>query len=71
MGKEEITSKPHTFLNLMASKLWEKMLVVLHGFQLFKYVRHFTELPKREEQERSVVLKGEKGMEGSLGQPSS
>jgi len=46
------------------------MLGVVHEFQLFKYARHFTVLPEREE-ERSVVLKGEKGIEDSLGQPSA
>jgi len=47
------------------------MLGVVHEFQLFKYARHFTVLPEREEEERSVVLKGEKGIEDSLGQPSA
>lgn len=45
------------------------MLGVVHEFQLLKYARHFTVLPEREGQERSVVLKREKGIKDSLGQP--
>ena len=35
-----------------------KILGVFREFQLFKYARHFTVLPRREEQETSIVLMG-------------
>ena len=58
----------HSYREWQAHDTLRKILSVLPDFQLFKYARHFTVLPGREDQETIVVLKGENGIDGCLRQ---